>query len=160
MREMLKRSYNTRYPRKRMTHSYTNDDFIWGYDTDKEDFFFLVSKMKNNEELSKSENKRYGYYVDQIGNVLMRNKHIIKYSDILRDELKSLATFEILTKLVSHYDLSRGSKCVWNYAFNIGYHAIMMYFRNKKKEKERCTPIRDNTWMLNTSTSVFNMENA
>lgn len=48
--------------RKRNIHvSYTDPDYVQGYDIDLQDFAYLVNKLHNNLRLTPQENDRYRY---------------------------------------------------------------------------------------------------
>lgn len=138
---------------------YTDEGFVLGYDIDNDDFADILAKRKAEETLTHAEQDRLGYYLGAVVNMTFRKDRQVgstkgcgyKYS---QEEYCD----EIFTWLMLHsldkYDPTRlnaqgqPSK-PFSFFTRAANFAVITYFSNKKKEKEKNAAIDAHVRYLN-----------
>lgn len=114
--------------------SYTDADFVKGYDLDQADFTAINEKKKKNEPVTKEENDRYGNYIMTIIEIVLEGRKFKNKSFNEKCELRDQMIFELLLAILG-FDSSRGSK-IFSYAYRCAYTAACHYYSEKQKEAE------------------------
>lgn len=125
--------------------SYTDADFVKGYDLDQADFTAINEKKKKNEPVTKEENDRYGNYIMTIIEIVLEGRKFKNKSFNEKCELRDQMSFELLLAILG-FDPSRGPK-IFSYAYRCAYTAACHYYSEKQKEadfKKRIYDIIDN----------------
>lgn len=121
--------------RKRMlTISYSDKDYTKYYDLDSTDFEYLVSKLKNNERLTKEENDRYGVYILTISLIVQEHSKFKNKSVLEREEILEQQYMELL-QYIKGFNPNKGK--LYSYAYRIAFTAACHYYTFKMKEKEQ-----------------------
>lgn len=121
--------------------SYTDADFVKGYDLDQADFTAINEKKKKNEPVTKEENDRYGNYIMTIIEIVLEGRKFKNKSFNEKCELRDQMIFELLLAILG-FEPSRGSK-IFSYAYRCAYTAACHYYNDKKKEYENNKRIND-----------------
>ena len=119
--------------KRKISISYNDKDYTKYYDIDSTDFEYLVSKLNNNERLTKEENDRYGIYIITICLIVQehskfKNKSVIEHEEILEQQYMELLQY------ITGFNPNKGK--LYSYAYRIAYTAACHYYTFKKKEKE------------------------
>lgn len=112
--------------------SYTDADFVKGYDLDQADFTAINEKKKKNEPVTKEENDRYGNYIMTIIEIVLEGRKFKNKSFNEKCELRDQMIFELLQAILG-FDPTRGSK-IFSYAYRCAYIAACHYYTTKQKE--------------------------
>ena len=118
--------------KRKQDASYTDADFVPGYDLDQKDFTFINEKKKKNEPVTREENDRYGAYIMTIIEVVLEGRKFKNKPFNEKCELRDQMVFELLQAILG-FDPSRGSK-IFSYAYRCAYVAACHYYNDKKKE--------------------------
>lgn len=125
--------------------SYTDADFVKGYDLDQVDFTAINEKKKKNEPVTKEENDRYGIYIMTIIEIVLEGRKFKNKGYEEKCELRDQMSFELLLAILG-FDPARCST-IFSYAYRCAYVAACHYYNDKKKEydfKKRINEIIDN----------------
>lgn len=112
--------------------SYTDKDFVPGYDLDQADFTAINEKKKKNEPVTRDENDRYGIYIMTMIEIVLEGRKFKNKSFNEKCELRDQMVFELL-QAIRGFDPSRGSK-IFSYAYRCAYVAACHYYSEKQKE--------------------------
>lgn len=119
---------------RKLTISYKDQDYTKYYDLDSIDFEYLVSKLQNNERLTKEENDRYGIYILTICLIVQEHQKFKNKSVLEREEMLEQQYMELL-QYITGFNPNKGK--LYSYAYRIAYTAACHYYTFKMKEKER-----------------------
>lgn len=119
--------------KRKISISYNDKDYTKYYDIDSTDFEYLVSKLNNNERLTKEENDRYGIYIITICLIVLEHSKFKNKSVIEREEILEQQYMELL-QYITGFNPNKGK--LYSYAYRIAYTAACHYYTFKKKEKE------------------------
>ena len=131
--------------KRKQNISYTDADFVPGYDLDQTDFTVINEKKKHNEPVTREENDRYGAYIMTIIEVVLEGRKFKNKSFNEKCELRDQMSFELLLA-IRGFDPSRGST-IFSYAYRCAYVAACHYYSEKQREydfKKRIYDIIDN----------------
>lgn len=112
--------------------SYTDEDFVPGYDLDQKDFTAINEKKKKNEPVTRDENDRYGIYIMTMIEVVLEGRKFKNKPFNEKCELRDQMVFELL-QAIRGFDSTRGSK-IFSYAYRCAYVAACHYYSEKQKE--------------------------
>ena len=118
--------------KRKQNISYTDEDFVPGYDLDQKDFTYLNEKKKKNEVLTREENDRYGIYIMTMIEIVLEGRKFKNKPFNEKCELRDQMVFELL-QAIRGFDPSRGSK-IFSYAYRCAYVAACHYYTSKAKE--------------------------
>ena len=127
--------------KRKQDASYTDADFVPGYDLDQKDFTYLNEKKKNADVVTREENDRYGAYIMTIIEVVLEGRKFKNKSFNEKCELRDQMSFELLQAILG-FDPSRGSK-IFSYAYRCAYVAACHYYSEKQKEAALAKRIYD-----------------
>lgn len=116
--------------------SYKDPNFVRYYDLDLKDFTDIVLKLKKNEDLSVSENYRYGLYIMTMCIIVQEGPKFVMKTKDEKEKMIEVQYYELLTK-IHNFDPALGS--IYSYSYKIAWNAGIHYFKelikNDKKEK-------------------------
>ena len=121
--------------------SYTDADFVKGYDLDQADFTTINEKKKKNEPVTKEENDRYGEYIMTMIEIVLEGRKFKNKSFNEKCELRDQMSFELLLAILG-FEPSRGSK-IFSYAYRCAYTAACHYYSEKQREYDFNKRIND-----------------
>lgn len=117
--------------------SYKDPTFVRYYDLDLEDFTDIVLKLKRNEDLSVSENYRYGLYIMTMCIIVLEGPKFVMKTKDEKEKMIEVQYYELLTKIHT-FDPALGS--IYSYSYKIAWNAGIHYFkdviRKEKREKK------------------------
>lgn len=118
--------------RRNITISYKDPDYTKYYDLDSNDFTDLVLKLKNNQELTKEENTRYGIYILTIclivqEHVRFKNKPLLERQELIEQQYMELLQY------ITGFKPDKGK--IYSYSYRIAYTAAIHYYERKKKDR-------------------------
>lgn len=114
--------------------SYKDPSFVRYYDLDLKDFTDLVLKLKRNDDLSASENYRYGLYIMTICIIVQEGpKFVMKTKDV-KEKMIEVQYYELLTKIHT-FDPALGS--IYSYSYKIAWNAGIHYYKDLIKKEKR-----------------------
>lgn len=111
-----------------------DSDYVKYYDLDSNDFEYLVTKLKNNQTLTKEENDRYGIYILTICLIVQENKKFKTKPLLEREEMLDQQYFELLCA-IKGFKPDKGK--IYSYAYRIGYTAACHYYTDKIDDKKK-----------------------
>ena len=114
--------------------SYTDEDFVPGYDLDLKDFTAINEKKKKNEPVTRDENDRYGIYIMTMIEIVLEGRKFKNKSFNEKCELRDQMSFELLQAILG-FEPTRGSK-IFSYAYRCAYVAACHYYTEKQKEAD------------------------
>lgn len=114
--------------------SYTDADFVPGYDLDQKDFTAINEKKKKNEDVTREENDRYGTYIMTMIEIVLEGRKFKNKPFNEKCELRDQMSFELLLA-IRGFDPSRGST-IFSYAYRCAYVAACHYYSEKQKEAD------------------------
>ena len=110
--------------------SYTDPEYVSGYDVDLVDFEELNNKRINNIPLTVNEDKRYGIYILTMVEIVMEGPKFRNKVSIERQEVKDQSAFELTIALMS-YNPERGS--IFSFSYFCAYVGAIHYYTSKAK---------------------------
>ena len=124
-----------RVNRKRIKKiSYTDPEYVSGYDVDLIDFEELNNKRINNIPLTVNEDKRYGIYILTMVEIVMEGPKFRNKVSIERQEVKDQSAFELTIALMS-FNPERGS--IFSFSYFCAYVGAIHYYTAKAKLKKK-----------------------
>ena len=116
--------------------SYKDPTFVRYYDLDLQDFTDIVLKLKRNEDLSVSENYRYGLYIMTMCIIVLEGPKFVMKTKDEKEKMIEVQYYELLTKIHT-FDPALGS--IYSYSYKIAWNAGIHYFKEiiKKEKREK-----------------------
>lgn len=114
--------------------SYKDPAFVRYYDLDLEDFTDIVLKLKRNEDLSVSENYRYGLYIMTMCIIVQEGPKFVMKTKDEKEKMIEVQYYELLTKIHT-FDPALGS--IYSYSYKIAWNAGIHYFKELIKKEKR-----------------------
>lgn len=114
--------------------SYKDPTFVRYYDLDLEDFKDIVLKLKRNEDLSVSENYRYGLYIMTMCIIVQEGPKFVMKTKDEKEKMIEVQYYELLTKIHT-FDPALGS--IYSYSYKIAWNAGIHYFKELIKKEKR-----------------------
>ena len=112
--------------------SYTDEDFVKGYDLDQTDFTAINEKKRHNLAVTREENDRYGTYIMTMIEIVIEGRKFKNKGYEEKYQLRDQMVFELLQAILG-FDPTRGSK-IFSYAYRCAYVAACHYYSEKQKE--------------------------
>lgn len=114
--------------------SYKDPTFVRYYDLDLQDFTDIVLKLKRNEDLSVSENYRYGLYIMTMCIIVLEGPKFVMKTKDEKEKMIEVQYYELLTKIHT-FDPALGS--IYSYSYKIAWNAGIHYFKELIKKEKR-----------------------
>lgn len=114
--------------------SYKDPSFVRYYDLDLKDFTDIVLKLKRNEDLSVSENYRYGLYIMTMCIIVQEGPKFVMKTKDEKEKMIEVQYYELLTKIHT-FDPALGS--IYSYSYKIAWNAGIHYFKELIKKEKR-----------------------
>lgn len=114
--------------------SYKDPNFVRYYDLDLKDFTDIVLKLKSNEDLSVSENYRYGLYIMTMCIIVQEGPKFVMKTKDEKEKMIEVQYYELLTKIHT-FDPALGS--IYSYSYKIAWNAGIHYFKELIKKEKR-----------------------
>lgn len=114
--------------------SYKDPTFVRYYDLDLQDFTDIVLKLKRNEDLSVSENYRYGLYIMTMCIIVLEGPKFVMKTKDEKEKMIEVQYYELLTKIHT-FDPALGS--IYSYSYKIAWNAGIHYFKDVIKKEKR-----------------------
>lgn len=126
--------WNNPHRRRKTTISFSDDEYVVGYDLDLADFANLVQKHKA-ETLSYTEDVRYGNHILTLIEIVLEGPKFKNKTSSEKSALREQMYYELLPGIRS-FDPTRGSS-IYSYAYRIAYVAGCHYYTNLAKTNAR-----------------------
>lgn len=145
---------STLYNRRRIiSGKYTNADFVLGYDVDRDDLCYL---MRNLDNLSAEENKRFGYHLIAICGIVLNSPKFVHNPIEIKEELES-RMLEYMLEYAHKFDFDKISKRTgktshpFSYLFRIAYTQGSTWFNLEYKRRKMLEKLKNaNTERMGT----------